>query len=233
MTSLNKFNQPVGCELTNWTGRESPPHRAFQGDYCILEPLTKDDEVKALYHALSLNNDGSSWTYLPYGPFNSFEDFELWLHKTLAEEQKTLFYTIRKIDQSEPLGVIGYLNINPSHGVLEIGHVHFSKLLQKTPASTEAIYLMLNHAFEDLAYRRCEWKCNSLNQPSIKAALRLGFTFEGRFRQSNVFKNRNRDTSWFSILDHEWPNLAKSIRTWLHPENFDQNGTQKTALNTK
>jgi RimJ/RimL family protein N-acetyltransferase len=233
MTSLNRFNQPVGYELKNWTGKDAPTHRALQGAYCILEPLTIDDEVKTLYHALGLDNDGSSWTYLPYGPFNNFYDFDSWLRKTLAEEQKTLLYTIRKVDQPEPLGVIGYLNVNPSHGVLEIGHVHFSKPLQKTPAATEAIYLMINHALEDLNYRRCEWKCNSLNQPSIKAALRIGFTFEGTFRQSNVFKNKNRDTSWFSILDHEWPKLAKCIQTWLHHDNFDQSGIQKTALNTK
>ena len=155
-----------------------------------------------------------------------------WLHLTMAKEQDTLLYAILDSQNHVPVGISGYLRINPEHGVLEVGHLHFSKLLQKTPAATEAMYLMMEYAFGVLNYRRYEWKCNSLNQASKDAALRLGFTYEGTFRQSNVFKNHNRDTSWFSILDHEWPAINKKLRQWLEPCNFDAQGNQKTRLRT-
>ncbi len=227
---LNAFKQPVGHEIKNWLAKEKPSHKIIKGTYCVLKPITLDSNIEQLYQALNFDNDGSSWTYLPYGPFKHALDFESWLRTTLSNEQDTLLYSITKINDTSPIGIIGYLRINPSHGVIEIGHVHFSKLLQKTAAATEAIYLMINHAFKDLNYRRCEWKCNSLNQASINTALRIGFTFEGKFRQANVFKNQNRDTSWFSIIDQEWPSLAKRLETWLKPNNFDAKGNQKLAL---
>jgi RimJ/RimL family protein N-acetyltransferase len=230
MTRLNAFNQPVDSEMKDWSAKKKPIHEPIKGQYCVLEPLTADSPVEHLYHSLSLDNDGSSWTYLPYGPFNSLLDFQTWVKETLCNEQDTLLYSITKINEQNPIGMAGFLRINPPHGVIEIGHVHFSQLLQKTPVATEALYLMIHHAFNVLKYRRCEWKCNALNQASINAALRLGFTFEGTFRQCNVFKNQNRDTSWFSILDHEWPNLDERIREWLKPSNFDAIGKQRVAL---
>jgi RimJ/RimL family protein N-acetyltransferase len=129
-----------------------------------------------------------------------------------------------------PIGISGYLRINPEDGSIEVGHLHFSKLLQKTPAATEAMYLMMQYAFDNLKYRRYEWKCDSLNQPSRDAALRLGFKFEGIFRQHMVRKDRNRDTAWFSIIDSEWPSLKEKFQKWLQPNNFDDHGYQRISL---
>src|SRR5262249_23531809 len=129
-----------------------------------------------------------------------------------------------------PIGKASYLRINPLHGVIEIGHLHFSKFLKRTAAATEAIYLMIQHLFDELGYRRCEWKCNALNQASRKAALRFGFKFEGIFRQNYVLKSHNRDTAWFSIIDNEWPQLKEKFQKWLDPNNFDCNGKQIIKL---
>ena len=129
-----------------------------------------------------------------------------------------------------PVGIAGYLRINAEHGTIEVGHLHYSKHLQRTPAATEAMFLMMSHVFDDLKYRRYEWKCNSLNTPSIQSAIRLGFTFEGIFRQANVFKGYNRDTAWYSIIDSEWPALKEKLQRWLHPKNFDQDGKQVFKL---
>ncbi|MBV8803091.1 MAG: GNAT family N-acetyltransferase, partial [Gammaproteobacteria bacterium] len=129
-----------------------------------------------------------------------------------------------------PLGIAGYLRITPNHGVIEIGHLHFSKLLKQTPLATEAIYLMLKQVFDEYKYRRCEWKCNNLNEPSHKAAKRFGFTFEGIFRQHYVFKNQNRDTAWYSIIDSEWPILKEKFEKWLHSNNFTPSGKQILKL---
>ncbi|RUR13012.1 GNAT family N-acetyltransferase [Legionella sp. km772] len=230
LTTQNEFKQPIGFEIKNWTAKERPAQKPLAGAYCRLTPINLSSDLSALYNALTVNNDGASWTYLPYGPFNELADFNSWLVSTLTREPDTQLYSIEKLNDPTPVGIIGYLRINPEHGVIEIGHVHFSKLLQKTAAATEAIFLMINHALNDLGYRRCEWKCNSLNQASINTALRIGFKFEGTFRQSNVFKSQNRDTSWFSIIDTEWPALATRISTWLDPSNFDAEGIQRVAL---
>ena len=141
----------------------------------------------------------------------------------------TQLYAILNTDHM-PIGIAGFLRINPEHGTIEIGHLHYSKLLQRTPAATEAMFLLMRYAFDDLNYRRYEWKCNSLNIPSIKSALRLGFKFEGIFRQSNVFKGHNRDTAWYSIIDSEWPALKDKLQHWLDPKNFDQDGKQIFSL---
>jgi len=184
LITQNEFNQQIGHEINNWSAKEKPAQKILKGGYCLLKPITLNSNLNQLYHSLNFNNDGSSWTYLPYGPFNKMEDFTSWLIHTLTKEHDTQLYSIAKIDDPTPIGIIGYLRINPDHGVIEIGQVHFSKLLQKTAAATDAIYLMINHAIKDLNYRRCEWKCNSLNQASINTALRIGFRFEGTFRQT-------------------------------------------------
>ena len=144
--------------------------------------------------------------------------------------QDPLFYTIMETKTDSPLGLASYLRITPEHGVMEVGHLHFSKLLKKTPAATEAMFLMMQRAFDELKYRRYEWKCDSLNKPSIEAAKRLGFSFEGLFRQDKVIKGRNRNTSWFSIIDAEWPMLKKRFQAWLQKENFDESGEQIRRL---
>lgn len=226
---LNEFNQIVGQEIINWTPKEKPANSIINGSYCVLEPLDINKHATQLFDSFLIDNQGESWTYLPYGPFNSCDEFKSWLKSTLADKD-TQLYSILDIKNHCPVGIAGYLRINPEHGVIEIGHLHFSKLLQKTPAATEAMYLMMSYVFDTLKYRRYEWKCNSLNIASREAAVRLGFTFEGIFRQSNVFKHRNRDTAWFSILDCEWPALKTKFKSWLNPENFDAKGTQKISL---
>lgn len=150
--------------------------------------------------------------------------------ESITAEETTRTYAILSLDHA-PIGMASYLRITPEHGVIEVGDLHFSHLLRKTAAATEAMYLMMRYAFDELGYRRYEWKCNHLNTPSRNAALRLGFTFEGIFRQSNIFKNRNRDTAWFSIIDSEWPAIKDRLQKWLEPENFDNQGQQLQRLN--
>lgn len=225
----NEFGQLVGESIKNWQPKSFPPLRVMNGQYCILEPINIENHAVNLFDSLCLENQGESWTYLPYGPFDTLMQFQKWLIDTTST-QDTQLYAILDPKTKLPIGVAGYLRINPEHGVIEVGHLHFSTLLKRTPAATEAMYLMMRYVFDELAYRRYEWKCNSLNQASRNAALRLGFTFEGIFRQSNVFKNCNRDTAWFSILDSEWPVLKSRFEQWLDPSNFDEQGHQIIKL---
>jgi RimJ/RimL family protein N-acetyltransferase len=229
MLEKNEFNQVVGCYVENWVSPERPGNTILHGKFCILDPLEIHKHADKLFDSLSIDNQGESWTYLPYGPFNTCDEFQDWLQKTISDND-TLLYAILDIQTKRPIGIAGYLRINPEHGVIEVGHLHFSKLLKRTPIATEAMYLMMHYALEELKYRRYEWKCHSLNLASRAAALRLGFTFEGIFRQSNVFKNRNRDTAWFSILDNEWPTIREKFKKWLQPSNFNSNGGQIVSL---
>lgn len=228
MNEKNEFNQAVGNSIANWRCVEKPAQKIMRGKFCFLEPIDVDKHAEKLFENLSIDNLGESWTYLPYGPFANNSEFCKWI-KTITLEQDTQLYSILN-NKNEPIGIAGFLRINPEHGVIEVGHLHYSKLLQRTPAATEAMYLMMSHAFDDLGYRRYEWKCNSLNEASRSAALRLGFKFEGIFRQSNIFKNRNRDTAWFSILDGEWPEIKEKFQRWLSPSNFHANGQQIQSL---
>lgn len=229
MYEKNEHNQMVGCTVENWSPAAKPIKTIMQGKYCTLELLEIDKHATQLFDSLSIDNQGESWTYLPYGPFSTCDEFRNWLQATMLDED-TVLYAILDFKTQIPLGICGYLRINPEHGVIEVGHLHFSQLLKKTPAATEAMYLMMHYVFEELHYRRYEWKCHSLNQASQNAALRLGFTFEGIFRQCNVFKNRNRDTAWFSIIDKEWAEIREKFKKWLSPSNFDSNGNQRSSL---
>jgi len=141
-----------------------------------------------------------------------------------------LFHAIIDVKAGKAVGVASYLRIEPSVGVIEVCHIHYSPLIQKTPAATEAMYLMMKRVFDELGYRRYEWKCDALNEGSRKAARRLGFTFEGVFRQATIYKGRNRDTAWFSVIDKEWPTLKNAFENWLKPANFDVEDRQKTSL---
>lgn len=225
---LNEFNQSVGEPLENWSPARFPS-KSVEGKYCILEPMNPSAHAEALYQALQTNNLGESWTYLPYGPFASFQEFNAWLVNAITDRD-SLFFAIMDAQTGRPMGCTAYSRINPDHGSIEIAHVHFSSLLKQSTAATEAIFLLMRNAFDALGYRRCEWKCHSLNAASRKAALRLGFQFEGIFRQDKVFKNRNRDTAWFSIIDSEWPMLRRKYEIWLDPSNFHEDGTQKQRL---
>ena len=174
------------------------------------------------------------WTYLPYGPFDSLDTYRAWTEE-MSRRSDPLFFAIIDRNSGHPsgrvVGLASYLRIDPAAGSIEVGHLHYSPLLQRTPAATEAMFLMMERAF-NLGYRRYEWKCDALNAPSRAAAQRLGFTFEGIFRQAVVVKGRNRDTAWFSIIDAEWPALANAFRRWLDPANFDPQGKQRERLST-
>ncbi len=198
------------------------------GAYCSVQPLEMERHAKDLYDADCLDESGSTWTYLPYGPFDSLSSYQTWLTESCLGDDP-MFYAIVDRSTGKPSGVASYLRILPESGSIEVGHVHFSPLLQKSRVATEAMYLMMKHAF-DLGYRRYEWKCDSLNEPSRNAATRLGFSFEGIFRQATVYKGRNRDTAWYSIIDSEWPRLNESFKKWLLPDNFDNDGRQITSL---
>lgn len=168
------------------------------------------------------------WTYLPYGPFDTCEAYQTWA-TTASQSVDPLFYAIIAGNSQQAVGVASYLRIDPAVGSIEVGHLAYSPQLQRTPAATEAMFLLMRQAFE-LGYRRYEWKCDALNAPSRAAAERLGFAFEGIFRQATIYKQRSRDTAWYSIIDSEWPALRSLFETWLAPGNFDAEGNQRQSL---
>lgn len=222
-------NQTVGFSVTNWQGAKKPMPSVLTGRFCWLEPLNTEKHSADLYAAFTHNTDNSLWTYLPYGPFADAHAYTTWLNEKQAAHD-TLFYSIMDIKTRKPVGVIAYLRIDPSNGVIEMGHVVFSPLLQRTPMATEALFLLIQQVFDIWGYRRCEWKCDALNAASRRAAERLGFQFEGVFRQARVYKNRNRDTAWFAIIDKDWAALQSAFSAWLSPENFDAQGIQRQRL---
>jgi RimJ/RimL family protein N-acetyltransferase len=227
-TEMNQFGQPVGDLVPDWTSPPVPTREQIEGRFCRLEPLTPPQHGPDLFVANDLDSEGRNWTYLPYGPFASFDEYLEWLKQSAATTDP-LFYAIIDLARGRAVGLSSYLRIDPGNGSIEIGHLNFSPLLQETTTATEAMYLMMKQAF-DLGYRRCEWKCHALNLPSRRAALRLGFSFEGIFRQAAVIKGRNRDTAWYAAIDKVWPDLQRAFESWLAPENFDEQGTQKTSL---
>jgi RimJ/RimL family protein N-acetyltransferase len=198
------------------------------GRFGRLEPLDMNRHAASLYSELTVDFEGRTWTYLPYGPFQEFGSFQDWL-TSYCLGRDPLFYTIVDAAGAKPLGLASYLRINPAEGVIEVGHLIFSPRLQRTALATEAMYLMMKRAFA-MGYRRYEWKCDSLNAKSRAAAARLGFQFEGLFRQDRVYKGRSRDTAWFSIIDGEWPDREANFVRWLAPDNFDEAGRQKQSL---
>lgn len=224
----NALGQPVGLVLDNWRGCAPPPREPMSGRYCSLRITDADADAGELYRAFAADAEQRNWTYLPYGPFATADDFHAWLARACAGDDP-LFHTV--VDgEGRPVGLATYLRVDPEPGVIEVGHIHFSPLMQRSPVATEAMYLMMRRVFDELGYRRYEWKCNALNGPSRDAAERLGFQFEGVFRQAAVSKGRNRDTAWYSILDREWPRLRAAFEYWLAPENFDGDGRQRRSL---
>ena len=225
----NSLGQPIGEPVSGWTPRPRPPRTPVQGRLCRLEPLDAATHAAALHDAYAADRDGRNWTYLPYGPFESAEAYVSFVAKMQAHDDP-LFFAIVDLATQRPVGVASYLRIDPAMGTIEVGHLSYAPALQRTPASTEAMYLMMRRAFDELGYRRYEWKCDSLNAPSIAAAKRLGFRFEGIFRQAMVTKGRNRDTAWLAIVDAEWPAQRAAFERWLDPANFDANGQQRRRL---
>ena len=204
-----------------------PERIRMEGQYVTLEPLVAAQHAEAIWDATKGFDE--LWRYMPYGPFPTREAFDTHMAKLEASEDP-LVYAI--IDQKTGLAVgnATLMRIDEPNRVIEVGGILFSPLLQRTPGSTEAMYLMAKYVFDDLGYRRYEWKCNALNAPSRAAALRLGFTYEGLFRQHMIVKGENRDTTWFSMLDSEWPARREAFERWLDPANFDAAGRQITSL---
>ena len=200
----------------------------MEGRYCRLEPTHPGRHAADLHAANSLDTEGRMWTYLPYGPFGSLAAYRTWMESACVADDP-LFFTITDAASGKASGLASYLRIDPASGSIEVGHLAYSPQLQRTPAATEAMFLMMQWAFA-VGYRRYEWKCNALNAPSRTAALRLGFSFEGEFRQAGIVKGRNRDTAWYAAIDAEWPALEKAYRAWLAPGNFDAAGRQRVSL---
>jgi RimJ/RimL family protein N-acetyltransferase len=226
---LNDFGQPIGFDLPGWKPPPFPPHATLAGRYCRLEPLNAARHAREIYEAQRDDADGARWTYLFHGPYSEFADYEKW---TLGAEasRDPQFYAIVDTGTGRAVGSCAYMRIEPRHGVIEIGNIYFSPRLGRTRAATEAMYLLMANAF-DLGYRRYEWKCDSCNLPSRAAATRFGFTYEGMFRQAVVNKGRNRDTSWYAIIDQDWNGgLKDAYLRWLDPANFDATGAQRQKL---
>jgi len=230
----NNLGQTIGSPLRDWQGCQSPPKTIIQGNYCRVEVLNIEKHAEDLYHAFAKDQDHSNWTYLPYGPFDGvdgFDEFKAWMNSTCRGEDP-LFHTVIDLKTNKAVGIASLMRHELAIGVIEVGHIHFSPLMQRTPISTEALYLLMKRVFDELGYRRYEWKCDSLNAPSCNAAKRLGFKPEGIFRQATMYKSRNRDTAWFSIIDSEWPTLKVMFEAWLAPENFTNTGEQINSLNS-
>jgi len=215
--------------MTEWSGAKEPSRESMIGRLCRLEALDADRHAEALHRAYEADPEGRNWTYLPYGPFSSAAEYRQAIAGA-KDITDTLFFAIVDLASDEPVGVAAYLRADPAMGSIEVGHLSYSPRLQRTPVSTEAMALMMRRVFDDWGYRRYEWKCNSLNAPSVAAARRLGFRFEGLFRNHSVAKGRNRDTTWLSIIDEEWPAIRDALEAWLDPGNFDETGGQRRRL---
>jgi len=207
---------PVGEEVRGGDPERRPEHRELAGSHVSLVPLHPERDAPELYACSHGSPQVEAlWTYMPYGPFAGPRELEAWLRERAASRDP-LFLAVRSSGRA--VGIVSFLNVDAAMRRLELGHIWYAPAVQRTRVNTEAVYLMLRHAFEDLDCRRVEWKCDSLNAPSRRAALRLGFTFEGIFRHHLIVKGRNRDTAWYSMLDSEWPRRRESLEAWLHGE---------------
>lgn len=224
----NELGQPIGLPVPKWTAPPLPDQSPLVGRYCRLEGLQVARHAQDLFAAYRLDQTGAMWTYLGYGPFLDLAALETWMAGA-ARSTDPLFYAIIDVASGKAVGHISYLRITPVAGSIEVGHVVYSPLLQRARVATEAMYLLMQRAFT-LGYRRYEWKCDALNDPSRRAAQRYGFSYEGIFRQALVYKGRNRDTAWYACIDQEWPALDAAYQRWLDPTNFDEQGQQRHRL---
>jgi len=221
-------SQPA--DLLHWTPRPLPPTTPLRGRLAILEPLDPSRHADDLA-AVFLATPDDAWDFLPYGPYRDEAPFRAWL-AAVAAKSDPLFHAILDARTGQACGLAALMRMDQANGVIELGHIHFGSTLKQTPAATEAIFLFMTRVFDELGYRRLEWKCNARNLASRKAALRFGFTYEGTFRQAVIVKGRNRDTDWFSLLDHEWPTVKVALTCWLSPDNFDADGHQRQTLSS-
>ncbi len=225
---INALGQEVGARLTDWQAPSRPDGRALEGRLCVVERLQAARHARSLHAANACDREGRMWTYLPHGPFADFAGYQAWVEQA-ERSADPWFYAIADKGRGCATGIASYLRISPEAGTIEVGALVFSPLLQRSAAATEAMALMMGHAFA-LGYRRYEWKCNALNKVSRAAALRLGFRYEGTFRKAAVVKGRNRDTAWFAVTDDEWPALQGIFARWLDAANFDAEGRQRVPL---
>lgn len=225
----NAYDQPIGPAVEGWTERPRPPRHTLSGRYCRLEPVDPSRHAADLFAAYMEAPDDRDWTYLVPERPDTLSRFRDYLAQ-LAWSEDPLHYTIVDGETARLGGTAALMRIDPAHGVIEVGSIAYSPRLKRTRAGTEAMYLLMRLVFDELGYRRYEWKCDSLNGPSRAAAQRYGFTFEGVFRRALVYKGRSRDTAWYSIIAEEWPRLRSGIAAWLDPSNFDEDGGQKRTL---
>ena len=223
-------SRPVGPIVSPLPSGKLPDLSPIHGRWMRLDPLNADRHVAELYESISGENaDDGMWSYMAFGPFPTLENFTEWLKQRQALRDPW-FYTLVNIQTGKAMGMGAFMRADPANGAIEIGNIWLAPSLQRTREGTEALYLMMRHAFDVLGVRRLEWKCDALNAPSRRAALRYGFTFEGIFRQHYIIKGRNRDTAWFSMIDKEWPKMRKGFEAWLSEDNFDAIGREIAKL---
>jgi len=226
--SKHPFSLPIGKALADWQPRPAPQPVVLSGRYCRVEPL-QVSHAEALFSAFNEAEDARDWLYMSAGPFADAPAYLDYV-QSIAGKNDPLHFAVIDLNSQRPLGTLALMRQAPEHGVVEVGFVTFSPALQRSPLATEAQFLLMRYVFDELGYRRYEWKCDSLNQRSIHAAKRLGFAYEGTFRQAMIYKDRNRDTAWFAIIDSDWPPIKAAFKQWLNPQNFDQNGQQIRRL---
>jgi len=226
---MNQITQPIGHTLPDWQPRAMPQAKIFAGHTCRLEPLNPAKHATALNQAFLQPNAATVWTYLPFDPFA--DEAHFYQHLTaLSQSPDVIHFAVIDTLTQQAIGTLALMRIDAANGAAEIGYVTFSPSLQRTSMATEAIFLLLGYLFDELHYRRCEWKCDHLNAPSRRAAERIGFQFEGIFRQASVYKQRSRDTAWYTIIDQDWPAIRTAITHWLSADNFTDDGQQKQSL---
>lgn len=224
----NTFDQPVGVPVQNWQPSVLPPATAMTGHQCRVEPIDPAKHAADLFDGNRLAPNGERFTYLGTDAFDDVENYRKWLETMRGPDP--MLHAIIDLANGKAVGVAAFMRIDTTHGVIEVGNINYTPALSQTIAGTEAMYLMMKRAFDELGYRRYEWKCDDQNLPSRAAAARYGFVYEGTFRQHMVYKGRNRDTAWFSITDQEWPNVRAAFEAWLNPQNFNASGTQIARL---
>jgi RimJ/RimL family protein N-acetyltransferase len=228
-TRRNMYGQPIGPAVAGWSSRARPPRTELVGQHCRLEPVHAQRHGADLHASYMEAPDDRDWTYLFHERPEARADFDSYL-EGLASSADPLHFAVVESHSKQAQGTAALMRINPEQGNIEVGSIAFSPRLKGTAAATESMYLLMRLAFDDLGYRRYEWKCDSLNAPSRAAAERYGFTFEGIFRNAVVYKGRSRDTAWYSVTDQEWPRLRSAFAAWLDPINFDAHGRQKRKL---
>jgi len=226
---INEFGQPIGEDVPDWKAVARPDRSTMEGRFCRIEGLNIERHLENLFEAFSEGDNDGLWTYMPVGPFATIKALKTWM-ESACQSEDPLFYALIEAETGKAVGIASYLRITPDFGVIEVGNIAFSPRLQKTPVATEVMFLMMQRVFNELGYRRYEWKCDNLNGPSKKAAARFGFTYDGKFDQAIVYKGRNRDTAWFSILDKDWLAVERGFQRWLAVGNFDADGQQKSRL---